>query len=99
MTLGAYRSNSKMLLELGEVDFMTQNETALENTAAERVFRRGEDAAILRMSESEIHAYEPLDDRRMVVNMGPQHPSTHGVLRLSLEMEGETVIRSKPIIG
>ena len=78
---------------------MTQNEAILENGAAERVFRRGDDSAILRMSESEIQAYKPLDDRRMVVNMGPQHPSTHGVLRLSLEMEGETVLRSKPIIG
>jgi len=39
------------------------------------------------------------DDERMIVNMGPQHPSTHGVLRLSLELEGETVRRVKPIIG
>jgi NADH-quinone oxidoreductase subunit D len=31
--------------------------------------------------------------------MGPQHPSTHGVLRLMLELEGETVLRTKPIIG
>ena len=31
--------------------------------------------------------------------MGPSHPSTHGVLRLMLEMEGETVIRSKPVVG
>ena len=88
-----------MLPELGEVTSMTQNETTLESEIADRVFRRGEDSAILRMSESEIQAYKPQDDRRMVVNMGPQHPSTHGVLRLSLEMEGETVIRSKPIIG
>jgi NADH-quinone oxidoreductase subunit D len=35
----------------------------------------------------------------MVINMGPQHPSTHGVLRLLLELDGETVIRSRPIIG
>ncbi|MXZ84184.1 MAG: NADH-quinone oxidoreductase subunit D [Acidimicrobiia bacterium] len=35
----------------------------------------------------------------MIMNMGPQHPSTHGVLRLMLEMEGETVMRSKPVIG
>ena len=94
-----FRSSSKKLQELGEVTSMTQNEAILENGAAERVFRRGDDSAILRMSESEIQAYKPLDDRRMVVNMGPQHPSTHGVLRLSLEMEGETVLRSKPIIG
>ncbi len=88
-----------MLRELGEVTLMTQNETTLKSEMADRVFRRGDDSAILRMSESEIQAYKPQDDRRMVVNMGPQHPSTHGVLRLSLEMEGETVIRSKPIIG
>ena len=94
-----FRSSSKKLQELGEVTSMTQNEAIVENGAAERVFRRGDDSAILRMSESEIQAYKPLDDRRMVVNMGPQHPSTHGVLRLSLEMEGETVLRSKPIIG
>ena len=31
--------------------------------------------------------------------MGPAHPSTHGVLRLMLELEGETVLRSKPVIG
>jgi NADH-quinone oxidoreductase subunit D len=35
----------------------------------------------------------------MVINMGPQHPSTHGVLRLLLELDGETVIRCKPIVG
>lgn len=39
------------------------------------------------------------DDERMVLNMGPQHPSTHGVLRLQLELEGEVIRRSKPIIG
>ena len=39
------------------------------------------------------------DDERMIVNMGPQHPSTHGVLRLTLELEGEIVRRVKPIIG
>ena len=94
-----YRFNSKMLLGLDKDVAMTTKETTLENEPADRVFRRGEDSAILRMSESEIQAYEPSDDRRMIVNMGPQHPSTHGVLRLSLEMEGETVLRSKPIIG
>ncbi|MFQ5894731.1 MAG: NADH dehydrogenase (quinone) subunit D [Nitrospinota bacterium] len=35
----------------------------------------------------------------MVLNMGPQHPSTHGVLRLVLELEGETVVACKPVIG
>ena len=35
----------------------------------------------------------------MVLNMGPQHPSTHGVLRLLLELEGEQVISCVPDIG
>src|SRR5512142_722843 len=35
----------------------------------------------------------------MTLNMGPQHPSTHGVLRLVLELDGETVIRCTPVIG
>jgi len=38
-------------------------------------------------------------DRTMVLNMGPQHPSTHGVLRLALEIDGETVIKVVPDIG
>ena len=42
---------------------------------------------------------EGADDERMLVNMGPQHPSTHGVLRLNLELEGEIVRRVKPVIG
>jgi NADH-quinone oxidoreductase subunit D len=41
----------------------------------------------------------PLGPRRMTLNMGPQHPSTHGVLRLELELDGETVTRSRPDIG
>src|SRR6204780_4437139 len=36
---------------------------------------------------------------RIVVNMGPQHPSTHGVLRLGLPLEGETVAEIRPAIG
>jgi len=38
-------------------------------------------------------------DRTLVLNMGPQHPSTHGVLRLVLEIDGETVVRVKPEVG
>ncbi|HUO46336.1 MAG TPA: NADH-quinone oxidoreductase subunit D [Acidimicrobiia bacterium] len=40
-----------------------------------------------------------VDDERMIVNMGPQHPSTHGVLRLQLELEGEIIRRTKAVIG
>ena len=37
--------------------------------------------------------------RRMTLNMGPQHPSTHGVLRVVLELDGETILKARPEIG
>jgi NADH-quinone oxidoreductase subunit D len=67
--------------------------------AAERLRELG---AVLRLSEADAAALqaEPApDDETMLINMGPQHPSTHGVLRLMLELRGETVLRCKPIIG
>jgi NADH-quinone oxidoreductase subunit D len=42
---------------------------------------------------------DPIHDERIVVNLGPQHPSTHGVLRLVLELEGETVTEVRAVIG
>jgi NADH-quinone oxidoreductase subunit D len=78
---------------------MTTAETSSSAITDERVRRRGDDSAVLRLSEAEALEYRSDDDRRMVINMGPQHPSTHGVLRLTMEMEGETVLRSKPVIG
>jgi NADH-quinone oxidoreductase subunit D len=45
-------------------------------------------------------ALEPaLDGEHMLINLGPQHPATHGVLRLVLELDGETVVRCIPHIG
>src|SRR5215470_19446121 len=41
----------------------------------------------------------PSAPRRMTLNMGPQHPSTHGVLRIVLELEGETIVSAEPDIG
>src|SRR5579884_3289803 len=38
-------------------------------------------------------------NKRMVLNMGPQHPSTHGVLRIVLELDGETILKAVPDIG
>ncbi len=61
-----------------------------------------EEGCVLRISEAEANTLsdqEPSDDQTMIINMGPQHPSTHGVLRLMLELDGETVLRTKPIIG
>ncbi len=69
-------------------------------SAAERLREQG---AVLRLSEAEAEAVaqqEPApEDDTMIINMGPQHPSTHGVLRLMLELQGETVLRCKPVIG
>ena len=65
---------------------------------------RREVGAVLRLPEgvavdpSDIDI-EQTDDETMIINMGPQHPSTHGVLRLMLELDGETVLRTKPVIG
>ncbi|MEA3019550.1 MAG: NADH-quinone oxidoreductase subunit [Actinomycetota bacterium] len=62
-----------------------------------------ESGAVLRLSEADAAAMaeqgEVGEDETMIINMGPQHPSTHGVLRLMLELQGETVLRTKPIIG
>jgi NADH-quinone oxidoreductase subunit D len=70
-------------------------------TAAELLREVG---AVLRMSEAEVAALgdvqaDASEDQTMIINMGPQHPSTHGVLRLMLELQGETVLRCKPVIG
>ncbi len=43
--------------------------------------------------------FERNDDEIMIINMGPSHPSTHGVLRIMLELDGEFVLRSKTVIG
>jgi NADH-quinone oxidoreductase subunit D len=65
---------------------------------------RQEVGAVLRLPEggyadpSDIDI-ERRDDETTIINMGPQHPSTHGVLRLMLELDGETILRTKPIIG
>ena len=73
----------------------------------ERV-RLRDGSAVLRISDSEATSMveststeivDPSEETRMILNMGPSHPSTHGVLRLILELEGETVERSKPVIG
>ncbi|MGC8667717.1 MAG: NADH dehydrogenase (quinone) subunit D [Chthonomonadales bacterium] len=42
---------------------------------------------------------DPIDASTMVINMGPQHPSTHGVLRVVLELDGETIVNATPHMG
>ncbi|MHB8318831.1 MAG: NADH-quinone oxidoreductase subunit D [Acidimicrobiales bacterium] len=65
---------------------------------------RREVGAVLRLPEgvsvdSNDIDVERRDDETMIINMGPQHPSTHGVLRLMLEVDGEVILRTKPVIG
>jgi NADH-quinone oxidoreductase subunit D len=51
------------------------------------------------VTDDYLYEEEGSEDERMLLNMGPQHPSTHGVLRLQIELDGEIVRRTKPIIG
>jgi NADH-quinone oxidoreductase subunit D len=60
------------------------------------VLRGINDADVLDFSDYDI---ELGDDETMIINMGPQHPSTHGVLRVMMELKGEQVLRTKPVIG
>jgi NADH-quinone oxidoreductase subunit D len=49
--------------------------------------------------EIEIAGSGPLATEEMILNIGPQHPSTHGVLRVVLELDGEVITRAEPVIG
>ncbi|MCY0878551.1 MAG: NADH dehydrogenase (quinone) subunit D [Firmicutes bacterium] len=54
------------------------------------------------MATDEVHGLvkrEALSDETMVINLGPQHPSTHGVLRVRLVLDGERVVDAQPVIG
>ena len=52
------------------------------------------------LADAKVHGgANPADSHTMVINMGPQHPSTHGVLRLVIEIDGETVVALAPDIG
>ncbi len=48
---------------------------------------------------AKVQGGDPIAEERLVLNMGPQHPSTHGVLRMVVELEGETVTDLRTIIG
>ena len=71
------------------------------NTAPGELGR--EIGAVLRSNDLHIDPtsidVERRDDETMIINMGPSHPSTHGVLRLMLELDGEYVLRCKPVVG
>jgi NADH-quinone oxidoreductase subunit D len=57
--------------------------------------------AVTRVAAADVRIRENLDDigEKMVLNMGPSHPATHGVLRLVLELDGETITKATPDVG
>ena len=87
--------------DLSRTDEGNQEMGPRKGATADELLR--ELGSVLRMSEADAAALADVppdaDEQTMILNMGPQHPSTHGVLRLMLELEGETVLRTKPIIG
>ena len=56
-------------------------------------------APIVPVAGEEARVQEDISGEHMLINIGPQHPATHGVLRLVLELDGETVVRCIPHIG
>ncbi len=58
-----------------------------------------QDTTKAKESFGQLEAPEGFTSQEMLLNMGPQHPSTHGVLRLVLRLEGETVVDCTPVIG
>jgi NADH-quinone oxidoreductase subunit D len=65
---------------------------------------RLESGSVLRLPEgveltADDFSVETPEDESMILNLGPSHPSTHGVLRVMVEIDGETVLRSKPVVG
>jgi NADH-quinone oxidoreductase subunit D len=73
---------------------LTETERAIAQIEA---FTAEEAAARTRAAEAP--AEDPGTRRPMVINLGPQHPSTHGVLRLITELDGETILDVHPIVG
>ncbi|HLI23766.1 MAG TPA: NADH-quinone oxidoreductase subunit D [Acidimicrobiales bacterium] len=65
---------------------------------------RREAGSVLRIPEGVTTDFGDFDvdvaeDETMILNLGPSHPSTHGVLRVMVELQGESVLRCKPVIG
>ena len=95
------RSVEREELLVAETSEGAQELTFRRNTAPDQLGR--EVGAVLRLDGRQLDPsqidIESRDDELMIINMGPSHPSTHGVLRLMLELDGETVLRCKPVIG
>src|SRR6266702_5542926 len=69
------------------------------DTREQAAFTAASDAWMLRGGGIEIVTEGPFHTEEMILNIGPQHPSTHGVLRVVLELDGERIVRAEPVIG
>lgn len=80
-------------------------EVQLSTTGLDRDGRPARVPIVVDEQGNRVHVQHPptidpdMADEHMLINIGPQHPATHGVLRLVLELEGETVVRCVPHIG
>jgi NADH-quinone oxidoreductase subunit D len=89
-------SDLQIRTSAGEQELAPRDETSPAELAYEEGAAAGRRRAIVTSEPwAEVHEGE----ETLIVNMGPQHPSTHGVLRLMLELDGEVVLRTKPVIG
>jgi NADH-quinone oxidoreductase subunit D len=78
---------------------MSPTEQLEQITAEDMLIPGVEDVVRESTSHHHPHGSDPVSESTMILNMGPQHPSTHGVLRLVLEIDGETVVSLAPDIG
>ena len=84
-------------------EFLASQDNIFHENANDRLFAQTDEGSQTLKKKEIVFAGGPWPDgdldETMLINMGPQHPSTHGVLRVMMELDGETVIDSKPIIG
>jgi NADH-quinone oxidoreductase subunit D len=86
------RDRDSQHIEVSAVD----RPTGLMGTPASH----GDDAAVPRVKLARIPSgVDIVNSEHLILNMGPQHPSTHGVLRLVLELDGETIVSGEAVIG
>jgi len=71
------------------------------DTQERAIFSAAADHWMVRGGGIDIEVVAPggLRTEEMILNIGPQHPSTHGVLRIILELDGEVIVRAEPVIG
>jgi NADH-quinone oxidoreductase subunit D len=69
------------------------------DTEQRSAYSSSSDAWMVRGGGVDIVVEGPIRAEEMILNIGPQHPSTHGVLRVVLELDGERIVRAEPVIG